>query len=72
MGSIPSIRDERERLMQIEGTMPRLDGIPAGCAFHPRCPHAIERCRRERPVLARVEATEAACWRSGVAGGGIE
>jgi peptide/nickel transport system ATP-binding protein len=72
MGSIPSIRDEREHLMQIEGTMPRLDGIPAGCAFHPRCPHAIERCRRERPVLARVEATEAACWRSGVAGGGIE
>src|SRR5512137_2929698 len=72
MGSIPSIRDQRERLMQIEGTMPRLDGIPAGCAFHPRCPHAIERCRRERPVLARVEATEAACWRSGVAGGGIE
>ena len=72
MGSIPSSRDERERLMQIEGTMPRLDGIPAGCAFHPRCPHAIERCRRERPVLARVEATEAACWRSGVAGGGIE
>jgi peptide/nickel transport system ATP-binding protein len=72
MGSIPSIRDECERLMQIEGTMPRLDGIPAGCAFHPRCPHAIERCRRERPVLARVEATEASCWRSGVAGGRIE
>jgi peptide/nickel transport system ATP-binding protein len=71
MGSIPSIRDERERLMQIDGTMPRLDGIPSGCAFHPRCPHAIERCRRERPVLARVAATEAACWRSGSASGGV-
>ena len=68
MGSIPSIRDERERLMQIDGTMPRLGAIPQGCAFHPRCPHAMERCRQELPVLARVEATEAACWRNVGAG----
>ena len=32
--------------------MPRLTAIPAGCAFHPRCPHAFERCRRERPGTA--------------------
>ena len=51
MGSIPSIVDERERLTQIDGAMPRLTAIPAGCAFHPRCPHAFERCRRERPEL---------------------
>jgi peptide/nickel transport system ATP-binding protein len=68
MGSIPSIRDERERLMQIDGTMPRLGAIPQGCAFHPRCPHAMERCRKELPVLARVGATEAACWRNVGAG----
>ncbi len=68
MGSIPSIRDERERLMQIDGTMPRLGAIPQGCAFHPRCPLAMERCRQELPVLARVEATEAACWRNVGAG----
>ena len=45
MGSIPSIVDERDRLAQIDGTMPRLDAIPGGCAFHPRCPRAIDRCR---------------------------
>ena len=46
MGSIPSIVDERERLAQIDGAMPRLDAVPAGCAFHPRCPRAVERCRQ--------------------------
>ena len=63
MGSIPSIVDERARLAQIDGTMPRLDAIPGGCAFHPRCPRAIERCRHELPVLTVVGATRAACWR---------
>ncbi len=63
MGSIPSIVDERARLAQIDGTMPRLDAIPGGCAFHPRCPRAVDRCRHELPVLTVVGATRAACWR---------
>jgi peptide/nickel transport system ATP-binding protein len=63
MGSIPSIVAERARLAQIDGTMPRLDAIPGGCAFHPRCPRAIERCRHELPTLDAVRATHAACWR---------
>jgi peptide/nickel transport system ATP-binding protein len=63
MGSIPSMELERERLMQIDGTMPRLTAIPAGCAFNPRCPQVFERCRRERPELADAGATRAACWR---------
>ena len=29
---------------------------PAGCAFHPRCPHADDRCRRERPLLVETPA----------------
>jgi peptide/nickel transport system ATP-binding protein len=62
MGSIPSLGDERERLAQIEGTMPRLTAVPAGCAFHPRCPQAFDRCRRERPELLAAGATRAACW----------
>jgi peptide/nickel transport system ATP-binding protein len=37
MGSIPSIVEERDRLAQIDGVMPRLDAVPPGCAFHPRC-----------------------------------
>jgi len=62
MGSIPSMDGERERLLQIEGAMPRLTAIPPGCAFHPRCPQAIERCRVERPELEAAAATRAACW----------
>jgi len=62
MGSIPSIVDERERLTQIDGAMPRLTAVPPGCAFNPRCPHAFERCRRERPELIPAGATVAACW----------
>jgi len=62
MGSIPSIVAEREQLAQIDGVMPRLDAIPAGCAFHPRCPHAFDRCRRDRPELLRLGPTHAACW----------
>jgi peptide/nickel transport system ATP-binding protein len=62
MGSIPSIVDERDRLAQIDGVMPRLDAIPGGCAFHPRCKRAIARCAAERPELEPVGATRAACW----------
>ena len=49
MGSIPSIVEERGRLAQIDGVMPRLDAIPTGCAFHPRCKRAIPRCQDRAP-----------------------
>lgn len=51
MGSIPKIGDEQDRLSQIPGAMPHLTEVPSGCAFHPRCPLAEERCIRERPGL---------------------
>ena len=62
MGSIPSMDAERERLAQIDGAMPRLNAIPAGCAFNPRCPKVFDRCRAERPDLLDAGATRAACW----------
>ena len=62
MGSIPSMDIDRERLMQIDGAMPRLTAIPSGCAFNPRCPRVFDRCRRERPDLMAAGATRAACW----------
>ena len=62
MGSIPAIGQEVERLPQIEGSMPRLNAIPKGCAFNPRCPKAFGRCREERPDLLDAGATRAACW----------
>ena len=59
MGSIPSLHQRVETLVQIDGAMPRLDAIPPGCAFHPRCPEAGLRCARERPGITQERA---ACW----------
>ena len=62
MGSIPAMDEDRERLQQIEGAMPRLQAIPSGCAFHPRCAKAQARCHTDRPDLMPRGATHAACW----------
>jgi peptide/nickel transport system ATP-binding protein len=62
MGSIPSLHHKTDKLVQIEGTMPRLTEIPDGCAFHPRCPHCFDRCRSQRPDLLNTEPTKTACW----------
>lgn len=61
MDSIPRLDEERDMLVQIEGSMPRLSRIPSGCAFHPRCPRAWARCERERPELRRAGDGLAAC-----------
>jgi peptide/nickel transport system ATP-binding protein len=53
----------------VAGEVPNPLNPPSGCTFHPRCPHANDRCRQEAPVLkfyrpaggAADEATQAAC-----------
>jgi peptide/nickel transport system ATP-binding protein len=62
MGSIPEFDSHRERLIQIDGAMPRLDSIPNGCAFNPRCTKVFDRCKSERPELMNAGPTQAACW----------
>jgi len=62
MDSIPRVGERHGRLRQIEGAMPRLDRIPPGCPFNPRCPQAFDRCRNERPNLLPAPGTDAACW----------
>ena len=62
MGAIPSLTGEAPRLAQIPGAMPRLQAIPPGCAFPPRCPDAFARCPVERPALYRREQSAAACF----------
>jgi peptide/nickel transport system ATP-binding protein len=62
MASIPRTAGRRGRLQQIDGTMPRLNAVPPGCAFNTRCNEATERCRRERPDLMPARNTHAACW----------
>ena len=61
--SIPRLTDRRERLTAIEGQPPDLASPPPGCAFHPRCPKAIERCQQEDPPTFEVaEDQRARCW----------
>jgi peptide/nickel transport system ATP-binding protein len=56
-----------KRLQEIPGVVPSLKGSIAGCAFAPRCRHAIDRCHREAPVLRNINSGDrdphlAACF----------
>jgi oligopeptide/dipeptide ABC transporter ATP-binding protein len=65
LGSIPRLDAEQERLSAIEGFVPDAAAMPEGCRFHPRCPFAIDKCRKEEPVLAEITSGHAAaCWRA--------
>ena len=54
LAEVPRIDSRRRRFRPVEGEIPSPIDPPPGCAFHPRCPHAFDRCRRERPLLKEV------------------
>jgi peptide/nickel transport system ATP-binding protein len=60
MASTPLASLGQRRLHQIPGSMPRLTQLPEGCAFHPRCPRAQDKCRHA-PGPVKGEG-RAACW----------
>ncbi len=49
--AFPDLSQPEKRLVSIPGSPPRLDNLPAGCRFAPRCPSAFERCHIEKPTL---------------------
>jgi peptide/nickel transport system ATP-binding protein/oligopeptide transport system ATP-binding protein len=51
ISAIPTIGEDREKRMVLTGDLPSPTAPPTGCAFHTRCPYAIERCRAESPIL---------------------
>ena len=55
-GSLPKLGTKTERLNVIPGTVPNPIDFPSGCKFHPRCPHAFDRCTVEEPELQPVGA----------------
>jgi oligopeptide/dipeptide ABC transporter ATP-binding protein len=64
--SIPRFADSRQRLTAIGGQPPDLSVLPLGCAFHPRCPDAIDRCRAEAPPETGVATGHTVrCWVTG-------
>jgi peptide/nickel transport system ATP-binding protein len=68
MACIPDMNEDREALHQIDGAMPRLNAIPKGCAFNPRCDRQFDRCHVQRPDLMPAGATQVACWLHDIAG----
>lgn len=63
IASFPSLKGENAKLTSIPGSLPDLSEPSSGCVFAPRCGHADERCRTQRPPLApSKEGGSAACW----------
>jgi oligopeptide/dipeptide ABC transporter ATP-binding protein len=63
LNSIPRMNDRSQRLTAIDGQPPDLAALPPGCAFGPRCPSAIDRCRESPPPPFRPdEGRTARCW----------
>jgi peptide/nickel transport system ATP-binding protein len=56
VAEIPRVDLRRRKYVPIQGEIPSPLSPPSGCHFHPRCPHAFERCRREIPALREVGA----------------
>ena len=65
LGSIPQLHLEQDRLAAIEGQVPNASTPVSGCRFNPRCPFAVDICRKEIPPLREiVPGHAAACWRA--------
>lgn len=54
IGAFPSIKGDRKKLISIPGQPPDLLDPPAACRFHPRCPYAMDVCRKEKPEMKKV------------------
>jgi len=61
LDAIPDIAMTGRARTPVQGEVPNPLDPPSGCAFHPRCPHANERCRRERPALSDFKGIRVAC-----------
>ncbi len=64
LGALPGRAKPRERLYEIEGTVPSPKNWPSGCRFAPRCPEAVERCKTEVPQLLSLgkDRSDVACF----------
>jgi peptide/nickel transport system ATP-binding protein len=61
LDAIPKMHDTGRARTPVSGEVPNPLNPPAGCAFNPRCPHANQRCRNERPELLTVGGVRVAC-----------
>ena len=62
LASIPNIQLDQPELHTMPGAPPDLVDPPSGCVFHPRCPHVMDKCRREIPRGVESNGHLTACW----------
>lgn len=61
LDAIPKMHDTGRARTPVQGEVPNPLNPPTGCAFHPRCPHANDRCKAERPELLEWQGVRIAC-----------
>jgi peptide/nickel transport system ATP-binding protein len=61
LDAIPDIAMSGRARTPVQGEVPNPLSPPSGCSFHPRCPHANERCKAERPALLSLNGIQVAC-----------
>ena len=61
LDAIPKMHDTGRARTPVQGEVPNPLNPPTGCTFHPRCPHANERCKAERPALMQFQGIQVAC-----------
>ncbi len=63
MSSIPDLTGDINKMRSIPGSLPDLINPPSGCIFHPRCPYAFEKCKREEPPAVEIKPGHVvSCW----------
>lgn len=62
LNALPQMALPGQRLNQIQGNMPPLSEQPSGCAFHPRCPYASDKCRQQVPGFVFSGVSTVACY----------
>lgn len=61
LASLPNFKKRNRRLQAIPGAVPRLDALPTGCRFHPRCAHAFSLCDTKEPQLQTIAGRQIRC-----------
>ena len=61
LDAIPDVHMSGRARTPVQGEVPNPLNPPSGCAFHPRCPHANQRCAQERPALTVFQGVQVAC-----------
>ncbi len=62
LSAIPKMSEEGAGHIKMTGEVPTAMNLPSGCVFHPRCPHANDRCRKEVPDFLDNGETQTACF----------